>query len=222
MSPLQRWATFDCYGTLIDWERGIADTLAGLWPDADGKHLLARYHEIEPEVQAGSDRPYRDVLVDVLLAIADREHLRLDDSEASALPRSLPEWPPFAEAPDVLAELRSRGWRLAILSNTDPDLLDASVRRISVDIDVRITVAEAGSYKPARGHWDHFFTSTDADRAGHAHVAASLFHDIAPCLDLDLRAVWINRTDEATGLEPAAELPDLRGLPDVLDQLVQA
>jgi 2-haloacid dehalogenase len=122
--------------------------------------------------------------------------------------------------PDALADLGARGWRIAVLSNTDPPLLDASVRRIGVDVDLRVTVAESGSYKPAHGHWDTFFASTDADRAGHVHVAASVFHDIAPCAELDLRAVWINRRDETTDLPIAAELADLRELPDVLDGLV--
>jgi 2-haloacid dehalogenase len=215
-----RWATFDCYGTLIDWERGIADTFAGLWPKADPAKLLATYHEIEPEVQRGSAMSYREVLAEVLRRVAEAQDLVLADPDALAT--SLPEWPPFAEVPDELRELRKRGWRLAILSNTDPDLLDASIKRLDVDVDVRITVAEAGSYKPAHGHWEQFFASTDADPAGHAHVAASLFHDIAPACRLGLRSVWINRKDETTDLEPSAELPTLAGLADALDALVVA
>ena len=220
MSPVERWATFDCYGTLIDWERGITDAFTGLWPDADARSLLATYHDVEPQVQTGSGAPYAQVLAEVLGGVADRHGLELADHDRDALSRSLPEWPPFAEVPDALTELRSRGWKLAILSNTDPDLLDASIRRIGVDIDLRITVAQAGSYKPAHGHWDAFFSSTDADRAGHVHVAASLFHDIAPCTGQGLRAVWINRLDETTDLATAAELTDLRALPETLDGLV--
>jgi 2-haloacid dehalogenase len=220
VTPLARWATFDCYGTLIDWERGIADTFAQLWPDADPRTLLARYHEFEPEIEHGTGRPYAEVLTAVLERIASSEHLRLDAPDA--LVTSLPEWPPFSEVPAELEDLRARGWKLAILSNTDPELLDASIKRIGVDIDLRITVAEAGSYKPATGHWDAFFTATDADRAGHVHVAASLFHDIAPCSELGLRCVWINRLDAQTDLAPTAELADLRTLGDVLDDLVQA
>ena len=219
---MTRWVTFDCYGTLIDWERGIVDTFAGLWPDADPRALLASYHEVEPRVQRGSDAPYRDVLSAVLRGVADENGLELDDAQRDALALSLPEWPPFTEVPDALTELRSRGWKLAILSNTDPDLLDASINRLGVQIDVRITVAEAGSYKPAHGHWDTFFSSTDADRAGHAHVAASLFHDVAPCTQMGLRVVWVNRSDEDTDLAPAAVLTDLRALPDTLDNLVES
>lgn len=220
MSPVQRWATFDCYGTLIDWERGIVDAFTGLWPDTDARDLLGTYHEVEPQVQTGSGAPYAQVLADVLRSVAERHELVLADGDRDALSRSLPEWPPFAEAPGALAALKDRGWKLAILSNTDPELLDASIRRIGVDVDLRITVVESGSYKPARGHWDAFFSSTDADRAGHVHVAASLFHDIAPCAELGLRTVWINRLDETTDLPLAAELTDLRSLPDVLDGLV--
>ncbi len=214
------WATFDCYGTLIDWERGIMDTFTGLWPDEDASALLERYHEIEPQTQRGSDVPYREILATTLRGVADAHGLALADDQRDALAQSLPEWPPFAEVPEALAELRDRGWRLAILSNTDPELLDASIRRLDVEIDERITVAEAGSYKPAHGHWTSFFEATGADRARHAHVARSLFHDIAPAKEMQLRTVWINRADETTDLEPDAELPDLRTLPDTLDDLV--
>jgi 2-haloacid dehalogenase len=115
--------------------------------------------------------------------------------------------------------LRERGWRLAILSNTDPDMLDASLALIGIPVDLRITAAEAGSYKPAHGHWDRFFEETRADRSHHAHVAASLFHDIAPCRELGLTAVWINRLGERSEPSPVAELPDLSDLPDTLDRL---
>lgn len=213
-----RWATFDCYGTLIDWERGITDTFASLWPGADPSHLLSLYHRLEPKVQDGSQRPYREVLAEVLERIAAKEDLELSDPDA--LGASLPEWLPFDEVTDELRELRKRGWKLAILSNTDPELLDASIERIGVDIDRRITVAESGSYKPAHGHWDTFFSTTDADPAGHAHVAASLFHDVAPAGELNLRTVWINRNDERSKLSPAAELATLEGLADTLDELV--
>ena len=213
-----RWATFDCYGTLIDWERGITDAFRGLWPKADAPRLLQLYHRIEPKVQDASERSYREVLSEVLAKIAAKEDLSLDDPEALAA--SLPEWPPFSEVADELREVRKRGWKIAILSNTDPDLLDASLRRIGVDVDKRITFADSGSYKPAHGHWETFFSSTEADPAGHAHVAASLFHDITPASELNLRAVWINRNAEKTKLEPAAELPTLEGLADTLDGLV--
>jgi 2-haloacid dehalogenase len=214
----ERWATFDCYGTLIDWERGIMDAFKGLWPDADAAVLLQTYHEVEPHVQLGSGRSYREILAEVLTRVAEQHDLPL--ARPDALSESLPEWPPFPETTQSLTALRERGWSLAILSNTDPDLLDASIRRMEVEIDLRITVAEAGSYKPAHGHWQRFTSQTGAGSDRHVHVARSLFHDIAPARELGLKTVWINRAAETTDLGPDVELPDLRGLADALDTLV--
>jgi 2-haloacid dehalogenase len=137
-----------------------------------------------------------------------------------ALGASLPAWPVFAEVPTVLAELRNRGWRLAILSNTDADLLDASLRAIGVPVDLRIVASEIGSYKPALRHWEAFFAQTEADRERHVHVAASLFHDIEPGARLGLRCVWINRLAERSDLPRAGELTDLADLPETLEALV--
>jgi 2-haloacid dehalogenase len=217
-----RWATFDCYGTLIDWMGGIRATLADLWPEHDDELLLAAYHQIEPEVQRGRAVSYRQVLAESLERVAHREGLELEDDDRQALGESLPNWPPFPEVPAALAELRDRGWKLGILSNTDPELLDASFEAIGVPTDIRITAAEAGSYKPAHGHWERFFEQTNADRERTVHVAASLFHDIAPAKELGLRAVWINRLRETSDLPRVAELGDLSKLPETLDDLVSA
>jgi 2-haloacid dehalogenase len=218
----ERWATFDCYGTLIDWMGGVRSTLAQLFPGHDAELLLGAYHDIEPEVERGRAIAYRDVLTESLEKLAHREGLELAADDRAALADSLPSWPPFPEVTAALHDLREGGWRLAILSNTDPDLLDASLSLIAVPIDLRITAAEAGSYKPAHGHWDRFFADTGADRARHAHVAASLFHDIAPCAELGLTAVWINRLGETSDLPRASELPDLERLQGTLDHLVPA
>jgi 2-haloacid dehalogenase len=217
-----RWATFDCYGTLIDWERGIQDALIDLWPDADPAHLLNLFHDIEPKVQEGSSMPYRVVLAETTKRLADEAGLALGPGDEERLAASLPSWPPFPEVNAALSELRSRGWKLAILSNTDPDLLAASIERIDVPIDIRITATEAGSYKPEPGHWERFFELSGADRSRHVHVGASLFHDIEPASRLGLKAVWINRLGEATNLPREAELTDLAELPDTLDGITPA
>ena len=107
-------------------------------------------------------------------------------------------------------------------SNTDPDLLSSSLAAIGVPFDVAITAAEARSYKPAHGHWERFRADTDAEPAQHVHVGASPYHDLAPTAELGLAAVWINRLDEESELPRVVELPDLAGLPDVLDDLVPA
>jgi 2-haloacid dehalogenase len=216
----ERWATFDCYGTLVDWMGGIRSALERLWPNADASGMLELYLRIEPTVQEGRAIPYREVMAETVGAIAVTMGLPLYRADRDAIGDSLPGWPVFPEVPASLAELRERGWRLAILSNTDPDLLAASVEAIGVPVDERITAAEAGSYKPAHGHWDRFFERTNAAREHHVHVAASLFHDIAPAAGLDLLAVWINRMNETSDLPRAAELRDLAGLPDCLDGLI--
>lgn len=215
-----RWATFDCYGTLIDWHGGIRGVFTRVWPAADAERLLRRHHAIEPLVQEGRALAYREVGARTLRAIAAVEALPLPAPDDYAFADSLPDWPAFPEVPGALQQLRANGWRLAILSNTDPDLLDASIKHIGVEIDLRITAAEAGSYKPAHGHWQRFFETTHADRRRQVHIGASPFHDLAPASELGLKAVWINRTAETSGLPRAAELPDLGQLPVVLERLV--
>lgn len=215
-----RWATFDCYGTLVDWFGGTRAALAELWPDADADALLERYLAIEPVVQEGRGIPYRTVQAETVAKLAAEEVLDLSADRRGALSASLPTWPVFPEVPGALTELRDRGWRLAILSNTDADLLEASLASIGVPVDERVVASEIGSYKPAFGHWEAFFERTGADRRRHVHVAASLFHDIEPCAKLGLPAVWINRHGESSALPRAGELSDLAALPDTLDGLV--
>jgi 2-haloacid dehalogenase len=217
-----RWASFDCYGTLIDWNGGLRATFEQLWPDADADALLARYHVVEPQVQAGTGKPYREVMAEALRRVAEDEGLELPSGEENALGDALPGWQAHPEVPGELWELRDRGWSLAILSNTDPELLDASIQTIGVPVDAVVTAREAGSYKPAHGHWHRLFERPDIDRDRHVHVAASLFHDVAPCLDLAIPVVWINREGEEPEPPPTAELRDLSGLADTLDRLVAA
>ena len=216
-----RWATFDCYGTLIDWNGGIRRQLERLFGVQDAPRLLARFHEVEPQVQTEAYRSYREVLTLTLEQLADQEHLAIPEGEADALAKSLPHWEPFPEVPPALEELRRRGWHLAILSNTDRDLIDASRKAVGVPFDRTIVAEDVRSYKPSHGHWEEFFARTGADRGSHVHVAASLFHDIAPANELGLRSVWINRLGEQAGEPgPTRELADLSGLPGVLDELV--
>jgi 2-haloacid dehalogenase len=219
---VERWATFDCYGTLIDWDAGIRTALADLWPDRDPAALLARFEEVEPALEADGSRTYRQVLTAAVRAVADKEGLDVPEGGGSALASSLPAWPPFAETAVALREVRDRGWSIAILSNTDPDYLDASLARIGVPVDLRVVASTIGSYKPARGHWDTFFRLTGAEPARHVHVAASLFHDVEPCAALGLTCVWINRLGGTSETSRAAEARDLRGLADLLETLVAA
>jgi len=217
---MSRWATFDCYGTLIDWNAGIGSVLEGLYGAEQAPQLLRRYHDLEPEVQAEGFRSYSEVLSLTLERLANETGYGIPEGESGVLSRSLPDWPAYPEAPEALAELRRRGWNLAILSNTDRELIAASQRTLGVPFDLVVVAEDIQSYKPAHRHWERFFELAAADREHHVHVAASLFHDIAPARELGLRTVWINREGEEAHPEPDRELPDLAGLPDVLDELV--
>ena len=211
-----RWATFDCYGTLIDWDGGIRRELERVFGDERADEQLERYHDVEPALQADGKRAYREVMT------AAMRELGAPEEEADGLARSLPSWQPFPEVRESLEEARRRGWKLAILSNTDRDFIDASMRRIGVPFELAIVASEIGSYKPAHRHWERFFDQTGARREGHVHVAQSHFHDVVPAGELGLRSVWINRFGEQGDPPPTRELPDLTRLPDTLDELAPA
>ncbi len=218
----ERWATFDCYGTLVDWNGGIGAELARLFGPDQRQRLLARYHELEPELEsAHPGMRYRDVLALALKQLAAEESVDLATDELDALGRSLPGWPVFPEVPEALETARAHGIGLCILSNSDPDLLAVSMERIGVPFDDAITASEIGSYKPAHGHWRAF-----ADRHGRlpdVHVGASLFHDMGPAAELEIPSVWVNRLDEPAGAyRPSREIVDLEPLPGVLDELTPA
>ena len=214
-----RWATFDCYGTLIDWNGGIRRELARLFGEERADPLLARYHELEPQIQA--DDPvasYRTVMALALEQLSAEESVELARTETDALAGSLPGWAVFPEVPAALNDARERGFRLVILSNSDPDLIAASIERIGVPFDGAITASEIGSYKPALGHWREF--ERRHGRLPDVHVGASLFHDVAPASELGIPSVWVNRLEEdCEGYEPTREIADLAPLPDALAEL---
>jgi 2-haloacid dehalogenase len=212
----ERWATFDCYGTLIDWNGGIRRELVRAFGEERADEQLERYHELEPALQVGGGRSYREVMTEAM------RQLGAPESEAGGLARSLPGWEPFPEVRDALDEARARGWKLAILSNTDRDFIEASAERIGVPFEASIVASEIGSYKPGQRHWLQFFEQTGAPRAGHVHVAQSHYHDVVPATELGLRTIWINRYGERREPQPTRELQDLSLLPDTLDELVAA
>jgi 2-haloacid dehalogenase len=215
----ERWASFDCYGTLVDWDSGVRAGLREVLGSDDG---FPRYHELERQIQA--ERPgerYREVMALTLERLAEEGGTPLATGQRDALGAALPGWPIHPDVPQGLAELRERGWKLAILSNTDRDFIEASMESIGVPFELAIVASEVGSYKPAHGHWKAFYDQTGADPAGHVHVAASLFHDIAPANELGIPSVWINRLGETPTTErPDAELPDLSGLAQALDRVL--
>jgi 2-haloacid dehalogenase len=206
-----RWATFDCYGTLIDWNGGIRGELARVFGEERADDLLTSYHELEPKLEADGKRSYREVLTEAM------RQLGAPAGEEGALARSLPSWRPFPEVPEALRQVRANGWKLAILSNTDRDFIEASQEQIGVPFEFAIVASEIGSYKPALGHWRAF--EREVGRLPNVHVAASLFHDIAPANELGLRSIWINRLGESAEPEPTRELSNLAPLPEALEQV---
>ena len=211
----ERWATFDCYGTLINWDGGVRRELARIFGEERADERLKRYHEVEPKIQrAEPSLAYREVLARSL------DELGAATEERESLGESLPTWAPFPEVRGALEEARGREWRLAILSNTDRDFIEASKRLIGVPFEATIVASEIGSYKPALGHWQEF--EREIGRLPDVHVGASHFHDVVPASGLGLPTVWVNRLAEHGDPPPTRELRDLAPLADVLDELVPA
>ena len=210
---MERWATFDCYGTLIDWNGGIGRELERLFGAEQMPELLHRYHEVEPQLQREQPTAgYREILTQALPRLR-----QVPAAEEDALARSLPDWRPFPEVAAALEDARARGWKLAILSNTDRDFIEASLQQIGVPFELAIVASEIGSYKPDHGHWRAFRERVTPDL--HVHVGASLFHDVAPAIELGLPTVWINRLGEEPEPQPDVELHTLTGLGEALDRI---
>lgn len=191
--------TFDCYGTLIDWEGGIGAAFARA-ARADGVRLepaavLAAYHEVEPAVQAAGYQRYRAVLAEVTRRVADRLGWPLEPARARFLADSLPEWPPFPDTNPALERLAAAGYRLGILSNVDDDLLAGTRRHLTAAFEFCVTAEQAGAYKPAHPHFERGRARVGARRW--LHAAQSWFHDVVPARALGIPVAWINRKGEA-------------------------
>ena len=212
--------TFDCYGTLIDWENGIAGAfLRAAASDGivlDRAAVLAAYASVEPHVEQEHYRPYREVLAETATRVAHTLGWPLTYERAGFLAVSLPEWRPFADTNAALERLRAAGIRLGILSNVDDDLLAGTRRHFAVDFDLVITAQQVRSYKPRAAHF-----TTARERIGGArwlHAAESNYHDIVPVNAMGVATAWINRGGRAAlpGGTPTREFRDLTGLADWL------
>ena len=214
------WVTFDCYGTLIDWERGIADALLPLvGPQTDRRALAEWYIAMEAELEAEAYRRYREVLDQVGRRLLRSLDVPLRDDEPSPLASSLGAWPPFAEVPAALRALREGAFKLAILSNVDRDLLELSIARLGVRPDLVVTAEDCGSYKPAPAHWLRFLERSGASTERTVHVGASQYHDMRPATALGFRSVFVDRHGEALETSPVRVIRDLAPLPSVIAEL---
>jgi 2-haloacid dehalogenase len=212
-----RWLTFDCFGTLIDWRHGIRTTSELIFPGA-GDRLLAAYHAVEADIQAQKPfKGYREVLAQGFRRAAASLSLELLDDDAAALGETLPHWPPFADVAPALERCRAAGFRLAILTNCDRDLIARTLRHLPVPFDAVVTAEDVQAYKPNVAHFRHFESVRKISRDRWIHVAQSYFHDIKPAHALGLRSIWINRLGEREDESIAtATLPGLARLPEVL------
>ena len=210
------YLTFDCYGTLVDWRNGILSAFAeAAGPNAKPlppERVLELHARHEAEVEAGTYRPYRDVLTETARRMANDLGLGTAFSSFDFLADSLPRWQAFAETGSALTALRRAGMRLGILSNVDDDLLAATLTQFEFEFDLLITAEQVRSYKPAAAHFER--ARERVGRRRWLHVAQSQFHDIATAQQLSIPAAWINRLGEppAAGLRPVPTFPDLTAL----------
>ena len=212
--------TFDCYGTLIDWEGGIINAFEseaakdGL--TLEGDQIIAAYSAEEPKVESGTYLSYREVLRETARLVGSRLGWNISSERASFLAQSLPEWKPFADTNAALERL-ARKFQLGILSNVDDDLLTGTRRHFTVQFDLIVTAQQVRSYKPGFAHFNEAIARLSGKRL--LHAAQSYFHDVIPCAALGIPVVWVNRKGESPdpgGPSPTHEVRNLSELADVL------
>jgi 2-haloacid dehalogenase len=209
------FVTFDVYGTLIDWETGVYDAFAkeaerdGFTVERD--ELIALFHEIEREIEAGSYELYAEVLRRTAVEISKRLGWPLEPSRSGFLPDSVQRWLPFKETNPQLQKL-SKKYKLGLLSNIDDKLLGQTRRHIPTDFDLVVTAQQVRSYKPDAAHFTECARRIGSKK-GWVHVAASHYHDVEPCIKARIPVIWVNRkkeTLEAGQKKPTAEVANLR------------
>jgi len=212
--------TFDCYGTIVDWESGISRALIDLLGDEARRRsdddLLVMYGEFEARAEEGAFRNYREVLEDVACAFGAELGVEVSTDDAARFARSVGTWPLFPDSVDALTTL-GRSYRLAIVSNVDDDLFARTADRLGVTFAEVVTAQQVRSYKPAPAHFDEALRRLGLPREAVVHVAQSLFHDIAPAKALGLRCVWIDRRGgrSSGGATPPAKATPDRTFPDL-------
>ncbi|NKB88706.1 MAG: HAD-IA family hydrolase [Acidobacteria bacterium] len=218
--------TFDCYGTLVDWETGLGDALEALFQPiagpVDRSDLLARFARHESGAEEGEYRSYRDVLATVVDGIAGEFDARVDSAQRGMLADSLPDWPVFPDTVAALQRLAGR-YRLGILSNIDDDLFAGTSKHLGVEFEPVVTAQQVGSYKPALRNFETLLERVNAPEGRLLHVAQSLFHDLAPVMQLGISCLWVDRRGgEQGGATPASAVtPEnrVRSLAEVADLL---
>ena len=195
--------SFDCYGTLIDWESGILPVLRGVLgrhgesvPDAA---ILELYAEFEAEAEGGPYQSYRDVLQSVVKAFADRFHFEASPAEISSLHESIRAWLPFPDTVPALRELQKR-FKLVVISNIDNDLFEKTRKHLGVEFDNVITAEKARSYKPSLNNFQTALRTLAISPDRLLHAAQSIYHDVVPARSLGISTVWVNRKSARAGI----------------------
>jgi 2-haloacid dehalogenase len=219
--------TFDCYGTLIDWETGILSALHKIVSahgrTIDDATLLKLYGDFEQLAQVGEFHLYREVLQSVISRFGAQLGFTPSDQEARSLPESLATWKPWPDTVSALQRLKSQ-FRLAIISNVDDDLFAATRPQLQVEFDEVITAQQAQAYKPSLRIFELAFSRLGTPRNRILHIGQSIFHDVVPAQKLSLTTVWVNRPSARAGIgavkaanaKPDLEISSLSALVDLL------
>ena len=217
-----RWLTFDCFGTLIDWRHGIQTTGELLFP-GHGEPFLDAYIALEAEVESeGSFKRYRAVLTETTRRAARQLELELRPDDATALVSTIPYWPPFDDVGPALGELRREGWKLALLTNCDRDIIALTQRRLPASFDAVVTAEDVSAYKPSPAHFRLFQSTFGSSAGAWIHVAQSYFHDIRPTHELGISRIWVNRQGEKDDPSIADEvISGLAQLPGAVGDLAR-
>ena len=214
-----QYLTFDCYGTLIDWRKGIEARLGELLRKkrvVPEEKIFPIYVKFEAEEESDS-KPYREVLKNTAMRIARHFGISVPEEQAEEFAKSVPHWTPFSDTTETLKELGRRGYNRIILSNVDRDLLRETILRNGLDVDGFVTYEDARSYKPMVGHWNALLARYKAKRESTLHIAQSLYHDVLPATKLGFKVAWINRYgEENAGASPNYSFDDLKSLLTIL------
>ena len=214
------WVTFDCYGTLIDWQRGLLEQLDHLAPTrADPARLFSAYLREEKALEAGPYMPYRQLMAEAVRRAARSEGFDVSSEAAKAVPDSIRGWPPFGDTRDSLSALASEGYRIGVLSNIDNDLLTLTLQNLNLEADCVVTAEDVRSYKPAFNHWIRFLKQTGQQPEGVLHVSGSIEYDIDSSRRLGFRTAYVARYgDAAAGSAAGFSVRDLAELVQRLRQ----
>jgi len=212
--------TFDCYGTLIDWENGILaalkQLLAAREKNLSENQILELFAELESEAERGEYIPYREVLKQVVVKIGEKLNFSPTETELNSLANSLKNWQPFPDTVEGLKALKQK-YKLGIISNIDEDLFADSAKHLQIEFDYVITAEKAKSYKPSVNNFEVALQEIGVEKDKILHVAQSIYHDIVPAKSLGLSTVWVNRRQGKEGFGatlPASATPDLE-VPDL-------